>query len=180
MKSRLLKRAKDGAGGEIHDRVSPYVWWQLVHQAGVVDDRDATCHYGIWVNESPDGHHHEVIPSGVLLDQWPTLHARWLRFLDDEDESPGGSAWEAAAVRWAKAKQVHNRAKGRLDAAQVALLELGLGEGVGVRVAEHKRSGSVDWKRAATELYGGEDLDSWADTFRRDPTVVTSIREVKE
>lgn len=66
----------DGADGE-----QSHIWWQLVHQAGVLGGSAVTCQL---VVTDPVGWDHQVVevPVPALLEDWPKLKAGWSEWAD--------------------------------------------------------------------------------------------------
>lgn len=80
-RSRLLRDLEE------LEPIPSYVWWQLVHQAGVIGFEDWICRLIVYVS---DFRHMVVkIPSSFLLKDWPALRDQWQRFARGDDEVPG-------------------------------------------------------------------------------------------
>ena len=77
------------------------------------------------------------------------------------------TAWQDAAGAWLSAKEMLTRAEENEKAARTRLIELGGGEGCGVKAKLFKRVGNVDYKRIPElrgvdlERYRGKETEFW-------------------
>lgn len=174
----------------------PWYWWQLVHQAGVLQDPSIHAKFAVF----GDGSCFEVveIPAAKLLEDWPRLKAEWERFLAGEPQNPptDSDQWQEAAKRYKIAKDDLDMAQQALagtaealrcqDAtenlrqATEALLAAGEGEGHGIRVETKFSGGQVSWKGVAEALWqehGEGKIGNYADGFRSEKRESLVIKE---
>ena len=175
----------------LKEQVPEHIWWQMVHQAGVIADPEAICTlliFGLINPSKPPENDNCVfelvhVPAGDLLEDWPALRTQWLAFLEGDDPDRTDEEWMEAAANWATWSQEEKVAKKAKDVAKKILLGLcgpdGEGRGGGVAVQRVPRQGSVDWYSVADAIYEGDDLDEMAEAFRRKGTVVPTVRAVK-
>ena len=87
LKSRVLKDVKIG-------KVPNHIWWQMVHQAGVMkeweDFAEYRCRLIIYMEEEEESGILEI-SSKELIESWNPLYIRWLRFKEGKKE------WECPA-----------------------------------------------------------------------------------
>ena len=173
--SHMARRAREE--GSAKYRVLPHVWWQLVHQAHILREACDLCLLILdFGNEGMDDAIIEI-PTKVLLEDWPLLRDEWERFSSGVPQGRHDPAWVAAATEWKEAVAQSRAASDRLSAANDALLELGDGEGSGVKVKETTRRGTIDWKRVAQHVYeGSSPLEQVAEQFRRNEIKVHNVR----
>ena len=95
-RSKHLTQWAQFEGRRIDKRIQGHVWWQLVHQAGVIGDPLATCQFVVWVDE--DHYINKKIPAYSLLSCWPELKEQWLRWAMGED--PPRTCNTCGAVEW--------------------------------------------------------------------------------
>ena len=178
-RSKLWRGLTESSSNEPKQKILPYIWWQLVHQAGMINDPDTICHLIVYLSES---YHTSVsITSTELLEDWPELKEKWLQFLAGESTNRNDRPWVMGASEWLIAKDDFYKAKQRLDKAKTYLLNLGVGRGSGVVIAQHERQGSVDWRRVAKELWNGhtDHFEPWAEAYRKETSSITTIKATK-
>ena len=166
----------------LRERIPDHYWWQLVHQAGVIGDKNASCYYLVYIDNTL--YRNIQIPAWTLLKDWPTLKQEWERFLRGDSQGRHDLVWLEATKEWQELKAQHDRAKRELEAAKERVIELstnGLGPiGCGVEVQTIERKGRIDWERVAATLYEGSDLRRWADGFRNNPTTSITVRTYRK
>ena len=174
LKSKLLQQIRDDECAPANERVPDYVWWQIVHQAAVINDPSKICQLIIWLDK--EDFTIVDIPAYELLRDWPILESEWQRFILGDEQGRSDQEWRDCANTWRQAKEDVLHAETNLGKAKNALIDLGIDQGCGVKVDEIVRQGSVDWKQVAMDLFMRQsdesmketsDLTSWANGFRK-------------
>ena len=156
---KTVQSVKSPLLAKVRDRLSllenaPHVYWQLVHQAGVLEGlathgRLAVVHQGAIAEDF-------TFAADDLLADWPALQAEWDRFDAGEPQVHVPAGWVAAEGVWLARRAEHDAAKQRLAAARAALVALaGDAEKIEtrrVRLARIEAAGRVDYRAALEEL----------------------------
>lgn len=95
-RSKHLRTYRANRDGPMRERIQPYVWWQLVHQAAVIGDPEATCQFIVWVDRR--NWVNARIEARELLLDWPQLEEGWYDWLQGRQpprvcESCGSGEW---------------------------------------------------------------------------------------
>lgn len=175
MKSRLLRHAIESLANGLPPKecILPYVWWQMVHQAGVMldaADEGWMIVYGVQETRTVK------VPTADLLADWPALQERWESFAAGDQKWIGGSDRDEF-TRLAKILRPKYQRMKKLEAEvkqlKARLQELGVGEAAGVKVVEESPLPRVNWQKGAAALYAqiadpekDPTLKEWADDFR--------------
>ena len=145
------KRWEFVRGGSDNPRslIQDHDWWQMVHQAAIINMESATGYYMVY--DSNQNNAIIEVPWDELMKDWPRLLGEWKRFESGETQFPVGDDWIAAAQAWYAIKGKYDMVQGELDAARDKLLSLGSGVYENIEVKKKKRAGSVDWKKFASD-----------------------------
>lgn len=190
--SRVLKHIRENydKNADPKNYIPRHIWWQLVHQAGVIGDPDATCGLIVYIEvedaqtgEMVPDYELKEIPAERLLLDWAELLPQWMEYMEGETQDREDDEWVDAATEWTTARLDENAAKRRKDAARKKLIALcgpqGEGRGAGVLVQQVTSQGSIDWRDCAEAIYEGDDLDEMAEAFRRPNRTSPTVRAVK-
>jgi len=180
-KSRLMVAARKCERMLPKDALPPYLWWQLVHQRGVLQERGKLCSVVVWVNELD--YTIVDIPVEELDPDWPPLKAEWERFREGGKQFVSPSAeWENLAPRWLAAKSLKEEAEAEFKDLRSQIIALGVGRAAGVQVSMVGKKGSVDFKRVARGLFDGtdEEFDAYAEDFRKPASEYPTVKEVAD
>ena len=185
-RSRVWRALDPETGVHMRDlqQALPEVWWQLVHQAHVVGDREATCR--LIATKPGDGFpvREMVIPAAYLLTWWDQLEDEWTAFTEGLQPGIRDEAWRQAASDYATWDGEYKTAAGERKAARQRLITLAEEQpdrravGAGVAVTRVRRQGAVDYKTMARELYNDdpEAFELAAERYRRPEYTTYQIR----
>ena len=107
--SKLWRALHDNVGRNVSPReyIPGYIWWQLVHFAGLlIDEPDLALGHAILCVYVDGDTISTMIPYTHLWEDWPPLKARWLLYLDGADQFQAER--DLAAKDWAAAKDRHD------------------------------------------------------------------------
>ena len=162
------------------------VWWQLVHQAMVLDNTAVVCHLLVAGGGSEPLETGDIARWDLLAADmgrhFDRLRAEWERFLAGEPQHQEGPEWKRLAEDWRDAKQLADDANARLKDIRTEMIAL-LGDrqeaqANGVKVQRVLSKGRADWKKAASYysmLYGAELVE---DDWRGETIMQTRVTEV--
>ena len=131
-------------------RVPDYVYWQLVHQAGILGEGFEQAR----VIVSLDGEGRTVLFEAPLLRrQWgEKLEPAWAEFLEAKPEESAENVRRNHALRYFRAKEAADLAAAEAKEARAVLIRRGAFKIPGVvRVSAVKNRGRVDWRRLADD-----------------------------
>lgn len=145
---------RDGAARE---RIPIHIWWQMVHQAGVIAQTLPDSAVAELLVMIPDGKARSVhVAIGDLLADWPTLEAEWERFASGKPQYPIPDGWAEAESEYLTAARAADDAATDLAKAKKRLIKLaGKSKRVpGKRVSfvQFNKSGSISWKKTVDML----------------------------
>ena len=199
-KSKVLRalQATSDPDARIHVLSSEFrhYWWQLVHQAGVLNDPELSAKFAVFV----DGGCFEVVevPAERLLADWPALKRQWERYLAGEAQRAPSRPieWNSAALDYTEARTRYKAAQAALErtaeatalntasqalaGAREALLAAGVGESESVKVEMKKSGGNVSWKDCATALAQDANINlaGYSDDYRTKTSESLTIKEL--
>ena len=167
----------------------PALWWQLVHQAGVLSpDPDTMAGIVVMPECAADTLYREISARALLAD-WPALAQKWNRF--DAYEQPGRADvdWLVAAGAWRTAQAKATAAKAELEHAKAALLQLATSdreEGGGIRLTRTTRAGGLHyraWSEALAQRLialgvPAQDIETDKATHQKPDVTVVTVKEV--
>ena len=182
VKSKMIKRLMEANGSDIKDFIMPHIYWQLVHQAAVLEGTAESCLFVAWVERPPDATMTLRIPTKELLVDWPILKEQWIRFLDGYPQGDVDHEWVELAMEYKSLKLNTDMHIAALKEVKDKLIAFGPRKGCGVAVIESTRKGTVDYNKAVNNLWEGsaDELKKYLDMYRKPDTTSISIREVKE
>ena len=181
----------------LKERIPPHIWWQLVHQAMVLDDCQTCC----LVCRVGSENRNLFINIEDLQDDVPALKDKWDRFLAGEEQTTVSIEFKVAAKEWLKTNAAAKKAANLAKLARAALLECTPGDkanAFGVSVARIEKAGSIDWQAVARHLWSElntrlnlesedptsrdmeielKELEAFAETYRKDGLTMWTVRE---
>ena len=137
----------------VKDYLPPYIWWQLVHLAGMLIDEEIDNGFAVLGVYTQNGAVSIMIPYKDLWCDWSKLKYTWELYL--ENTPPSNSDVGFTAKVWAEAKKhleyhVDEERRSRDDL--LLLLDGDEYAGVEATVKKASRKGTVDWKAIAMHI----------------------------
>ena len=153
-KSPLLK-------AETFDDIPEHYQWQLIHQWAAIGDNAVG-----WLFVYVDDETYNIVEFSPGKCGFPKrssdLFKAWLTFENGGKSGRTDNQWTWWAEQYIECHAAAEKAKANLDEARKELIELGGGEGCGVKVSEIERKGSIDWKAVAESLWVHDSAEAFA------------------
>ena len=182
-RSKMWRTAEEG--GSTRTRIPDHIWWQMVHQALVLQAKDdRVCYLVLWI----DYQTYTIIevPVSMMRDDMNKLRMLWDAFNAGEDYGAADSdtneyIWDNAIMAWCVINKAITKAEADLEESigamrsereqlETVLKDMAphvLGDDKqkdehGVKIVRKNRKGSVSWKNTAAGLwtqYGNDEKD---------------------
>ncbi len=141
----------------------PHVWWQLVHQAAVLQPLTGSCWLAIVDQNDERKPVRRPVDTETLLADWPELADQWRLWAEGQPQGRSDPDWLAAAALYRVAKARADSANQALVEARQHLLVLAdrsgsdkvLGGGLTLTLNQRSR---VRWGEAVKDLLGDQDM----------------------